>query len=221
MSRTQRRRRVVCKLPCQIEISATEKISGRVVALSEGGLAVLSGRALEQGDSIELLIHSGGPMPIRVSAIVWNEQRTQVGKGGAHVHRLGCVISSPSDGFTGLLERTLPAVSVEARNHRVRKVPASTPVAPPRPRDGEVEWEQPDLPRSRELLPPPKVEPEESLPYFRVRLKQIGSPRTRIMTVRARSATQAEERAFEEFTQRSQDAEGWGVIHVAKVLRAL
>jgi hypothetical protein len=67
------------------------------------------------------------------------------------------------------------------------------------------------------LQPPPKAEPEECLPYFRIRLKQIGGPRTRIMTLQARSATQAEQRAFEELACLTHDATSWGVLHVAKV----
>ena len=75
------------------------------------------------------------------------------------------------------------------------------------------------MPRSRELQPPPKREPEESLPYFRVRMKQIGGPRTRIITMRARSATQAERMALEELANVVSDAEGWGVLHIARVSR--
>jgi hypothetical protein len=91
------------------------------------------------------------------------------------------------------------------------------PVAKPQARDLDQEWHETDLPRSRELQPPPKVEAEESLPYFRIRLKQIGGPRTRIMTIQARSATQAEQRALDDLGNMTQDSTAWGVLHISKV----
>ena len=94
----------------------------------------------------------------------------------------------------------------------------TVPVPPTKPRNVEEEAFEADLPRSRDLQPPPKVEPEESLPYFRIRVKQIGGPRTRILTVQARSATQAEERAMTELAGITGDAAGWGVLHISKVV---
>jgi hypothetical protein len=78
---------------------------------------------------------------------------------------------------------------------------------------------EPDLPRSRELQPPPKAEPLESLPYFRIRLKQIGGPRTRVLTLRARSATHAEKIALDELDRSVGGAEGWGILHIARISR--
>ena len=217
MARIRRRRRVRCKLACQIAVSAKKGVGGRVVTLSEGGLAVLTGAHFEQGDAIRLVIDPKGGTPIRVSAIVWNDSQVKTASGESRLRRLGCVISSPSDSFSALLTRMLPS------EHAVSSAPppdhsGTIPVATPQRRDREEESFEADLPRSRELQPPPKLEPEESLPYFRIRLKQLGGSRTRIMTVRARSATQAEERALEDLAGMVQDAEGWGVLHVSKVV---
>jgi hypothetical protein len=91
-------------------------------------------------------------------------------------------------------------------------------VAVPIRRDARpAEEAEADLPRSRELQPPPKREPEETLPYFRVRMKQIGGPRTRILTLRARSASHAEQLALDELARICSDAAGWGVLHIARV----
>ncbi len=217
MARIKRRRRVRCKLACEVAVSAKKRVPGRIVTLSEGGLAVLTGAHFEQGEAIRLVIDPKGATPIRVSAIVWNDSQAKTASGESRLRRFGCVISSPSDSFSALLTRMLPP------EHAVSSAPATDhsdtiPVATPEPRDREEESFEADLPRSRELQPPPKLEPEESLPYFRIRLKQIGGPRTRIMTVRARSATQAEERALEDLAGMVQDAEGWGVLHVSKVV---
>lgn len=216
MGRIKRRRRVRCKLPCEIAISAKKRVPGRIVTLSEGGLAVLTGQHFEQGESLRIVIDPSGARPIRVSAIVWNDTQAKTRGAESRLRRFGCVVSSPSDSFTALLDRMLPPEAgvkpKVARDHS-----DTIPIAKPKPRDPDAEWAEPDLPRSRELQPPPKAEPEESLPYFRVRLKQIGGPRTRIMTVQARSASQAEMRALDDLSGLTTDAAGWGVLHVAKV----
>jgi len=211
MARIRRRRRARCKLACQIAVDAKKRVAGRVVTLSEGGLAVLTGAHFEQGDAIRLVIDPKGATPIRVSAIVWNDSQVKTASGESRLRRFGCVISSPSDSFSALLTRMLPSSPVTDHSDTI-------PVATPQRRDREEESFEADLPRSRELQPPPKLDPEESLPYFRIRLKQLGGSRTRIMTVRARSATQAEERALEELAGMVQDAEGWGVLRVSKVV---
>lgn len=217
MSRIQRRRRTRCKLPCEIVISPKKRVPGRIVTLSEGGLAVLTAYDFDQGDPMRLVIDPSGARPIRVSAIVWNDTQAKTKGAGSRLRRFGCVVSSPSDSFASLLDRMLPPErAVPSRVQRDHT--DSVPLARPTPRNPDAEWSEPDLPRSRELQPPPKVEPEESLPYFRVRLKQIGGPRTRIMTVRARSASQAETRALDELAGLTADAAGWGVLHIAKVV---
>ena len=217
MARIKRRRRVRCKLPCEIVVSPKKRVQGRVVTLSEGGIAVVCGESFEQGDAMRLIIDPKGVTPIRVSSIVWNDTQAKTRSGESRLRRLGCVISTPSDSYNALLNRMLPP-DVESPNSKVALDHSdTTPVAPPLPRMETDVLAEADLPRSRELQPPPKVEPEESLPYFRIRLKQIGGPRTRVMTLRARSATQAEQRALEELAGVTQDAEGWGVLHVAKV----
>lgn len=193
-----------------------KRLPGRVVTLSEGGFAVVTSVPLDQGDPIRVEIDPKGTRPIKVSAIVWNDTEPSSAAGRSKLHRLGCVLSTPSDSFMSLLERMLPPE--ETPRTKVAKDHSDTiPVAKPAPQAREDDWAEPDLPRSRELQPPPKAEPEESLPYFRIRLKQIGGPRTRIMTLRARSATQAEQRALEELGNLTTDAVGWGVLHIAKV----
>jgi hypothetical protein len=48
-------------------------------------------------------------------------------------------------------------------------------------------------------------------------MKQIGGPRTRILTLRARSASHAEQLALDELARICRDSEGWGVLHVSRV----
>lgn len=209
MSRIQRRRRVPCRLKCEIAIPGNRRhVRGRVVSLSEGGLAIVADLALDQGDPIRILIETGaGRRPVKVSAIVWNDHSPSPTGRATNIRKLGCVIAHPPRAFMSLIDRIDP-------NHTESQPP---PIPMARPIAVDPEQVEPDLPRSREMQPPPKVEPDETLPYFRVRLKQIGGPRTRILTLRARSATQAERLALNELEKVCTDAAGWGVLHIARV----
>ena len=208
MGRIVRRRRVRCKFPCEIVQSNRRRVQAQIVTLSEGGLAVVTGLDFEQGDPIRLLIKSGlGGGSIGVSAIVWNDRSPASAENSSRLRRYGCVVWQPSDSYLALLDRLAPQATR----------PEPVPIAVPRPRDPASESAEPNLPRSREIQPPPKPEPEESLPYFRVRMKQIGGPRTRILTLRARSASQAETLAHEELEKLCSDSEGWGILHIARV----
>ena len=186
-------------------------MQGRIVTLSEGGLAVVTDLGFDQGDPIRLLIKPDRRgKTISVSAIVWNDRSSASPGAQSRLRRYGCVVSHPSYSFLALLNRLAPEVPQATR-------PEPVPIAVPRQRNLDTESVEPDLPRSREIQPPPKPEPEESLPYFRVRMKQIGGPRTRILTLRARSATQAETLALEELETICSDSEGWGILHIARV----
>jgi PilZ domain len=208
VARTQRRRRVDCRLKCEILISTRRRVRGRVVSLSEGGLAVVADVGLEQGDPIRIVIDSTGGLPaVRVSAIVWNDLSASPSGRSSRIRKLGCVVSQPSRSYLTLLQSLVP-----------EQEPRAVPVPLARPLAVDPEHVEPDLPRSRELQPPPKQEPEESLPYFRVRMKQIGGPRTRVLTLRARSATQAERLAFDELDQICSDSECWAVLHIARMV---
>lgn len=208
MARSQRRRRVACRLKCEIRDAGRRRVRGRVVSLSEGGLALVAELNLEHGDPIRLSIDPGnGQKAVNVSAIVWNDLPASPSGRSAGIRKMGCVVSQPSRAFLALLERL---------DERPAPVPRE-PIPMARPKPVDVDRPEPDLPRSRDLQPPPKREPEETLPYFRVRLKQIGGPRTRILTVRARSATQAEHMAFVELDEITNDAQGWGLLHISRV----
>ena len=209
MARIKRRRRVRCKLQCEIVQPNKRPIPARLVTLSEGGFAVITTLALGQGESIRVLIKPDhGGSPIKISGIVWNEAETAGIGTSSRLHRLGCVVSEPPESYLAMLERLDPPSA------RREPVPIAVPVLR---RDFDSEAAEADLPRSREILPPPKREPEEMLPYFRVRMKQIGGPRTRILTLRARSASHAEQLALDELARICHDSAGWGVLHIARI----
>jgi hypothetical protein len=200
---------VRCTLQCEIVQTNKRPIPARLVTLSEGGFAVITTLGLGQGESIRLLIKPDhGGSPIKVSGIVWNEAETQGVGTSSRLHRLGCIVSEPPDSYLAMLDRLDPPTA------RREVVPIAVPIVR---REVESEAGEADLPRSRELLPPPKREPEETLPYFRIRMKQIGGPRTRILTLRARSASHAEQLALDELARVCSDSAGWGVLHVARI----
>lgn len=208
VGRIQRRRRVRCKLACEIAQSNRRRIKARIVTLSEGGLAIVTDLDFDQGESIRLRIQPGlGRKSICVSAIIWNDRSPSSYGNSSSLRRYGCVISEPTQSYLSLLDKLAPKAP------RLEPVP----IAVPRPRDLESESIEANLPRSREIQPPPKPEAEESLPYFRIRMKQIGGPRTRILTIRARSATQAESLAHDELETLCSDSEGWGILHISRV----
>jgi hypothetical protein len=189
--------------------SSRRRAPARVVTLSEGGFAIVTDQPFEQGDAIRVLLRSGlGGRPIPVSGIVWNERGSASPVAPSSLRRLGCVVSQPPQAYMDLLDRLAPPPTRRSE---------SVPVAVPRPRDIDSESVEVDLPRSRDLQPPPKREPEETLPYFRIRMKQIGGPRTRILTLRARSATQAEALAHDELAKVCKDASVWGILHIARI----
>lgn len=175
------------------------------MSLSEGGLGLEVPLRIEQGESIRLrIMPHAGKRAVDVEGIVWNDRPARRARAEAGLRLLGCVVSDPSPAFLELfaeLERrnAPPRPRTAARSRR----PAAAP-SPPVPES--------DLPRSRSPLPPAKPEPQEALPTFRVRMKQSGGPRTRIVTVHAGSLVEARElaRAVD-----SGSAEGWEVMEVA------
>jgi hypothetical protein len=180
-------------------------IAATVVSISEGGFAVETTARVEQGEPVRLRFQAQGSVPeFEVEALVWYGQ---VARGGER-RRLGCVMPDRDPAFLQLF------AAVERRNGPRERPNRVARVASLRQRLRE---EEPDLPRSREPLPPPKPEPEETLPAFRVRLRQIGGPRTRNVSVQACSIVQAAERARDELSASGLDPESWAILEVTPV----
>lgn len=197
MSFLERRHRVRCRLACELLGQKRTRTRSNIVALSEGGFAIETDLQIEVGEPIRLcILPHRQERSVKVTGIVWNDRPS---RGSYARHRvLGCVLSDPPPGFLELLAeaekreapRTRPRVPVP-----VRKTAKPNPKpAAPRPAPAFPPAEEPELPRSREPLAPPKREPEETLPRFRVRVRQVGGSRTRTFELRARSMAQAADR---------------------------
>jgi hypothetical protein len=206
LARTQRRRRIRCRLPCQVIQRPRRTIPAAVLSLSEGGFGLETTERVEQGDPIRLHIQAQGTAPaVRVEAIVWYDNPSPRARRNGELRLLGCFLPNRSPAFLELF------AAVEKRN-----APPEPPTRAARTRSArEQRLEDPDLPRSRAPLVPRKPEPEEALPGFRVRLRQIGGPRTRFVSVRAASIAQAAERVRAELSGPARgDADGWEVLEI-------
>jgi len=161
-----------------------------IVTISEGGFGVETGFESTEGDAlrVRLLPHRGGNA-VEITALVWNERTRFHLDTGETKRTLGCIVSEPPPEFLELVE--------ELRRRE----------APSRRRLRSVRTDS-SLPRPKDPLPPPKPEPEETLPAFRVRAKQLGGPRSRSLRVQARSAADAELRSIEQL------GEAWEILEV-------
>ncbi len=202
---TPRRKRVRCALRCQVLGVQRRPVECRVVQLSEGGLSVVGPLQLEQGDPIRIrLLHHRGKSAIDLSGIVWNDEPARGAGAEEGFRKLGCMVSDPPRAFLHLLRQ------VEQRG----ALPLGRRIPVVRARPAAPSGCEQDLPRVRELGPPPKPEPEENLPTFQVRLKQIGKPRTRCLSVRARSIAEAETIARSQLDSLVQSSPAWELIEV-------
>jgi len=181
-------------------------IEAAVLRISEAGFGLETRQRVEQGEPIRVRIRAHGAVPeVEVDAIVWYDTPApRTHKKGAF-RMLGCVLPDRPPSFLELF------AAVERRN-----APRERPTREPRSRTtAKPPSQDVDLPRSRAPLSPPKPEPEESLPGFRVRLRQIGGPRTRRVSVQAHSIPQAAERALAKLSDRADsDSDVWEVLEV-------
>lgn len=193
MARSNRRPRTRCRLRCHLKCGS-ETVEARVTSLSEQGLGLVVPLDLQQGEEVALRIQPPcGGKPVTLRAVVWNVAPC----GAAHrAQRVGCVVSTPTTSYLQLVSELATPTPLPGESG----VRLATP-APQR-----IDEPYGDLPRSREPLPPPKPAPEEHFPTFRVRLKQVGGPRTRSLPVRARSAGEAGAMARREL------GSGWELI---------
>ena len=158
--------RIKCRFPC--EIAGPEKsTSGTVLDLSEGGLSVLTALEVEQGESLLVRFKAPGGTPIEVEALLWHSRRVRDRASGKTTWALGLMISRACDAYFRLAPQT----------------------GAPRPEPASSSAEgDPGAPGESE-------ESEESsgkeLAEFRIRVKQIGGPRTRNLTLSAESREEA------------------------------
>jgi hypothetical protein len=91
LARTQRRRRIRCRLPCQVIQGPRRTIPAAVLSLSEGGFGLETTERVEQGDPIRLHIQAQGTAPeVKVEAIVWYDNPAPRAHRNGELRLLGC-----------------------------------------------------------------------------------------------------------------------------------
>ncbi len=205
----QHTQRIRCRIPCEIAYEGG-KASATVVDLAEGGVGLVTSVTLHEADPIRVVLDARkAGSAIELTGIVWNERVVQRGGEGGRKRALGIMLSEVPDDYLALLARHRPRDGARRRgggqraagsgprpsSHGLRRAErvATSRVAIVREPRADT-----NLPRAKVPLPPPKSVPEECLPLYCARVKQVGGARTRRMEVRARSDSQARQQILAE-----------------------
>lgn len=215
---TQRSARIRCDLPCELSLGRRRRAAATVTGLSDKGFSLGSDHAFVQGETQRVcILPHRGRRAVKVDAIVWSTRERVDRRDGKRHRETGFMLSDPTPEFSALVEEVRRrGNSASARPMNGLPGPAAPESTVPRSAASgrhsvEVEGVAPSdsaLPRPRDPLPPPKPEEDDSLPRFRVRLKQRSGPRSRSAVIRARSEREAERRAQADL------GEEWEVLEV-------
>jgi hypothetical protein len=189
------------------------------VDLSKGGVGVITDVTLHEADPIRLRLHPDRRASgVVLAGIVWNERVVRSANSAERKLVLGIMLSDVPDEYTRMLTdlgfRDEPPARASAVSDGPGVVSTERAVRRAdrrRPSAVEIVHEpSPDqsLPRIKFPLPPPKPVPEDRLPQFCARVKQVGGARTRRLKVRAHSTREAEERVLAEV------GEGWEILEI-------
>jgi len=154
--------RIKCRFPCEI-LGSGNRTSGTILDLSEGGLSVLTALEAEQGESLTVCFKAPGGKPIEVEALLWHSRRVRDRATGKTTWALGLMISRACDAYLRLAPQT--------------GAPRPEPVSSSGEGDPGDPGESDD----------PGESSAKELAEFRIRVKQIGGPRTRTLTLSAES----------------------------------
>lgn len=214
----KRNLRITCRIPCEITYGRSRS-RATVVDVSERGLGIETGTGIGEGEAVRIRLHPNRATgSIELRGIIWNE-RTRMKSGGRGSSQvLGLMLSDTPDTFLALVAKLGGRDHDSRAVRRPQRIVSSTRVACEKPRaescdDGPIRIIQDIpadsvLPRPKFPLPPLKLSEEESLPLYRVRVKQVDGPRTRRVEIRARSENDVASRV-------SQVLEGeWEVLEV-------
>ncbi len=207
MSRIERRRRVRCRLACEPLGEKRTSTRSSVVTLSEGGFAFETLGSYEVGEAIRLcILPHRRERAVKVSGIVWNDRAAR--SSDASLRVFGCVLSEPPSRFLELLNEVVVREDPQSAGRATGGVQR---LARKLLESASSSGVEPELPRSRAPLPPPKPDAEENLPRLRVRLKQVGGSRSRTVEVHATSRADAREQARAKL---SESGTRWLVLQV-------
>jgi hypothetical protein len=154
-----------------------------VLDVSLSGLLLETTLVLEQGDDVAIEIESG----VRIKALAWHSRRMR--RGGKECLAAGMMLSEVGPDYEALV----------ARIAGQQPTPRLPPQPAPRP-----ELKQETAPAPPRPAPPPLPSARSS--WWRLRIKQVDGPRTRVVTLAAESREQAIEQSLAEI------GAGWEIL---------
>ncbi len=165
--RSTRQRRTRCRLPCTVRIG-TKRIRARVLDVSEGGLCVVVPVRFQRKTTVQIEIEHPRYGPIEVEAVVWHVRRFRQPSSGREGWAVGLLLSKGGPDFRALAspwsmwEKPAEDALEALRNE------ASKSAKPDPPAEDELEL-------------------DEGPSVYRVRVRAVGTPRIRTLTLSATS----------------------------------
>jgi len=193
----ERRRepRIPCKIPCELRI-AGHSVAGHVRNVSAGGLAVLAEAPdADQGEEVAVTMQAASIGVIEVRAIVWHVRVSKRSTSEKPSRSFGLVLSDAAPAFAQLVARLIA--------NTAHAIPPLRPLAPDPVDQGQAASGTPkngsaraDAPRLRE---------------YRIRLKELGGPRSYRIVASGISAESAADAA------RGEVGPNWEVLEVVAI----
>jgi hypothetical protein len=185
MSERRQTERAPCRLRCRIA-RGREQIPSRIVDVSEGGLCLVLPLWLKPKQNYEISIDVPGTGLSRVHAEIWHIRREESQTSSGRVWVAGAILVDSDEAFAKLLTAT----GVLSNDIGSTVAPASETLNP-----------------SRSVKAPEPIDTINPLVY-RIRCKETGGPRTRILSLAADSDAQARSLATEDLGSR------WTVLDI-------
>jgi hypothetical protein len=191
----ERRRapRYRCRLRCTLR-HGRQSDDALVLDVSLSGLLVQTSFVLGQGDDVALEIADG---PVRLHALAWHSRGQR--RAAKPTFFVGMMLSDVGPDYEALVARI-------AGNQPARRTAAAprAPAAGPTPETGPASVPSAASPLPISKHPPPL--PTTRASWWRLRIKQVDGPRTRVVTLAAPSKEQAISQSLAEL------GEGWEVL---------
>lgn len=168
MPERRKTKRVPCRLRCRVA-KGREQVRSRIIDVSEGGLCLILPVWLKPNQKFEISIDVPGTGLARVHAEIWHIRRERIQSTNNRVWIAGAMLVDADDAYAKLLAAA-GAVSRDI-----------DPAAPGKPN-------RPGLTKAPEPIDAiDAIEPT----VYRIRCKETGGPRSRVLSLAADSKEQA------------------------------
>jgi hypothetical protein len=159
--------RVSSRFPCTF-IAAENEREGVVIDLSEGGLCLRTQVGLSTGDQLNLRIQARGKT-LEVKALVWHSRQVRQSSTNAVFYVVGLMLVNVPEAYFEFLpgKESKTSSPPDQQEPSAERAEASGPVQAPAQEE------------SSELSP------------YRIRVKRLGSSRTRVLSLNAESLDEA------------------------------